>query len=191
MPIKTRLFIFQGSIYSRRFWLRGSFLIKAKDENTITDKGVRAFVMEKILNYPFTRGTVINLDKKTVQVQLEGDEKTIHAFIKDLEKSLAEQFGNPAVYLTLFQEDKSLEIPPLMRSSQALMVGQLQKGINIQLEILKTLKGSEDSTQSMKGAMGSMKESMDSMSGSVGSMKESLESLPQRIAKALKENSQA
>lgn len=120
--------------------MKGSFLIKARKEKTITEKGVRAFIMERMLNYPFSKGSVLNIDSKTVQVQLEGDEKQIRAFMEDLRKALAEQFGNPIISITEFQENASLEIPQLMRSSQALMVGQLQKGISVQLEILDTLK---------------------------------------------------
>lgn len=76
----------------------------------------------------------------TVQVQLDGDEKQIKLFMQNLEKDLVSQFGNPAISFTLFQENPALEIPDLMRSSQALMVGQLQKGISVQLDISQTLK---------------------------------------------------
>jgi acylphosphatase len=120
--------------------LKGSFCIKAEEENAITEKGVRAFIMERLLNSPFSKGSAVNVDAKTVQVQIEGDEKQVKAFMKKLEKEIVLQFGNPAISFTQFQEDNSLEIPDLMRSSQALVVGQLQKGINVQLDILSTLK---------------------------------------------------
>ena len=120
--------------------MKGSFLIKAKAEEVVTEKGVRAFIMERLLNSPFGKGAVFNVDGKTVQVQLEGDEKQIKAFMMDLEKALVGQFGNPTISFTAFQENPALEIPDLMRSSQALMVGQLQKGISVQLDILSALK---------------------------------------------------
>ncbi|MCX6802106.1 MAG: hypothetical protein NT067_03240 [Candidatus Diapherotrites archaeon] len=120
--------------------MKGSFCIKAKEENAITEKGARAFIMERLLNSPFSKGSVVNVDSKTVQVNVEGDEKQIRDFVKKLEKDLVSKFSNPSISFTLFQEDSSLEIPDLMRSSQALMVGQLQKGINVQLDILSTLK---------------------------------------------------
>ena len=120
--------------------MKGSFFIKAKVESVITDKGVRAFVMERLLNSAFSKGAVLNIDDKTVQVQLEGDEKQIKFFVKELEKNILAKFGNPTISFTSFEEDCSLEIPDLLRASQALMVGQLQKGIGVQLDILKTLK---------------------------------------------------
>ncbi|MEW6295492.1 MAG: hypothetical protein AB1467_04335 [Candidatus Diapherotrites archaeon] len=120
--------------------MKGSFLIKAKEPKVITEKGVRAFIMERLLNSPFNKGSVINVDEKTVQVQLDGDEKQIKLFMQKLEKDLVAQFGNPSISFTLFQENPALEIPDLMRSSQALMVGQLQKGISVQLDISQTLR---------------------------------------------------
>lgn len=120
--------------------MRGSFCIVAKEENVITEKGVRAFIMECLLNSPLSKGTVFNVDKKTVEVRLDGDEEQVRAFINDLNAALVRQFGNPVINLTDFKENKELEIPDLMRSSQALMVGQLEKGISVQLSILKVLE---------------------------------------------------
>ncbi|MFH1256792.1 MAG: hypothetical protein V1494_05885 [Candidatus Diapherotrites archaeon] len=120
--------------------MKGSFRIIAEKENIITEKGVRAFIMERLLNRAFNKGAVFNIDNKTVEVQLEGDEEQIKSFIEDLKKSLSKQFGNPVITLTAFQKNDALEMPELMRSSQALMVGQLEKGITIQLRILNALE---------------------------------------------------
>ena len=120
--------------------MKGSFLIKAKDANVITERGVRAFIIERLLNSPFSRGAVFNVDDRTIQVQLEGDEKQVNAFIQNLEKEIIARFGNPALSFTQFEENSALEVPELMRSSQALVVGQLQKGISVQLDILATLR---------------------------------------------------
>lgn len=120
--------------------MKGSFLIVAKKKGVITEKGVRAFIMDMLLNSPFSRGAVFNVDEKTVKVMLEGDEQHIKEFMEDLQKALVAQFGNPIISFGSFVEDPSLEIPELMRSSQALMVGQLQKGITVQLDILDALK---------------------------------------------------
>ena len=133
--------------------MRGSFLIISKDEKIITEKGLRAFVMEKLLNSSFSKGAVISVGEKTVEVRLEGDEKHIKEFKKELEKELLYKFGNPVIIFTEFKEDILLEIPKIMRASQALLVGQLSKGIGVQLQILDVL-----------------------------------EKLPERIAKAIKEN---
>ncbi len=54
-----------------------------------------------------------------------------------------------------------------MRSSQALMVGQLHKGIDVQLDILSTMK---------------------KLSGETFNMSKEISGLPKRIAAALKEN---
>jgi acylphosphatase len=120
--------------------MKGYFLVKAKEADIVTEKGVRALIMEMLLNAPFSRASVTNIDNKTVQIQIEGDEKQIKLFIKKIEKVLIEQLGNPTVYFSGFTEDSSLEIPNLVRSSQALMVGQLQKGIGVQLEIISAIK---------------------------------------------------
>ena len=116
--------------------MKGSFLITSDSENVITEKGVRAFIMERLLNSPFNKGAVFNIDDKTIEVRLEGDEEQIKAFIRDLNSALVRLHGNPTITLTEFQKNNELEIPELMRSSQALMVGQLEKGINVQLRII-------------------------------------------------------
>jgi len=129
--------------------MKGGFFIKAKEGNAITEKGVKAFIMERLLNSPFKKGCALNIDDKTVRVELEGDEKQIKEFIKNLEKALIARLGNPAVSFTAFEENQALEIPALMRSSQALVVGQLEKGISVQLEILETLKNMGDTLKNM------------------------------------------
>ena len=140
-------------------------MIKAKKENIITEKGVRAFVVERLLNSSFSRGSVVNVDKKTVRVQLEGDEKKIKAFIQNLEKEITAEFGNPTITFTHFQENPALEIPSLIRASQALMVGQLEKGITIQFEILDSLKGmSKGLTSEISKTSGGVREEINTMS---------------------------
>lgn len=119
--------------------MKTSFLIKAKEPNTITEKGVRAFVMERLLNSSFDKGSVVNLNDKTVQVQIEGDEKEVRKFKEQLEKDVIAKFGNPVITFSDIEEITN-DIPNLLKSSQALMVGQLQKGISVQLDILSTLK---------------------------------------------------
>ena len=120
--------------------MKGKFRITAKEKDIITNKGVRAFIMESLLNSAIQKGKVLNIDERTVEVQLEGEKEKIQEFIKELKKELAELGRNPQILFSEFQEDLKLEIPGLMRSSQALTIGQLQKGISVQLEILNTLK---------------------------------------------------
>ncbi|MBI5872277.1 hypothetical protein HZB88_04305, partial [archaeon] len=80
---------------------------------------------------------------------LEGDREKIEEFIKALKKELIENFGNPIIKFTQFKEDSSIELPEIIRSSQALTIGQLQKGISVQLEILDALKGLAEDSKSL------------------------------------------
>ena len=73
--------------------MKGSFLIKAKDKKIITEKGIRAFVMDRMLNSPLTRGTAFNVDDKTVEVRVEGEEKHIKEFIAQLKKDMTAMRG--------------------------------------------------------------------------------------------------
>ncbi len=144
--------------------MKGSFLIKAKQENVITEKGVRAFILERLLNSPFERGTALNVDEKTVEVRIEGNEKQIEKFKAELEKALIAQFGNPIILFSELKEDQKLEIPALMRSSQALVVGQLQKGIGVQLAILDALKNmSAELSSQLKGMQTSLSSDLKGM----------------------------
>lgn len=79
--------------------MKARFLIKAKDPNAITEKGVRVFVMDRLLNSDFEKGSVTNLDDKTVEVRIDGDREKIIEFKKELEKDAISQFGNPVITL--------------------------------------------------------------------------------------------
>lgn len=168
--------------------MKGSFLIKAKDENIITDRGLRAFVMDYLLNSPFQRASVSNIDKKTVEVKLEGDEKQIKEFIQNLQKAVVSEFGNPTISFTPFGENPALEIPELMRASQALMVGQLQKGVNAQLQILGALKGMSSGLKEISGVKeetSEVKKAQWEISGTLKEMSKQLRDLPKEIGKVL------
>lgn len=119
--------------------MKASFLIRSKEPDIITEKGLRVFVMERLLNSSFEKGIVSNIDDKTVEVQIEGDKEQIIKFKEKLEKDVIAKFGNPVITFSDIQEITN-DIPNLMKSSQALMVGQLQKGISVQLDILAALK---------------------------------------------------
>ncbi len=165
--------------------MKGSFLIKTQKENIITEKGVRAFIVERLLNSSFINGSVFNVDEKTVEVQLEGDESKIKKFIEKLHAGVLAKFGNPVITFSHFRENPSMEIPKLMRVSQALMVGQLQKGIDVQLSILETLKTMNQELKEGFKSMGS------DLKGELKSMNQDLvvelKSIPIEIGKILKE----
>lgn len=151
--------------------MKADFLIRAKEANSITEKGVRAFVMERLLNSSFEKGCVANLDDKTVHVQIEGDEKDIMKFKERLEKDMNAKFGNPTIVFSDIRQTTQ-SIPSLLKSSQALMVGQLEKGIDVQLKILHSL---DSMHHELKEAFNNMNKEL----------KEELKSLPRELAKAL------
>mgnify|MGYP001597580739 CR=1 FL=1 len=148
--------------------MKACFFIKAKEPNIITEKGVRAFVMERLLNSSFDKGSVANLDDKTIQVQMEGDEKEVRKFKEQLEKDVIAKFGNPIITFSDIQKTTN-DIPNLLKSSQALMVGQLQKGIDVQLKILDSLNILPEKLKEMNQEL-----------------KEELKSIPRELAKILK-----
>lgn len=139
-PLKTpesKVYLYQKKVVKME---KIRFFIKANEKNIVTEKGVRAFILGKILNNPaFSKGAVINVDEKTVEVRLEGEESAIKDFLTNVKKEFFEKFENPLIKFSK-TEKIDFEIPDLMRTSQALIVGQLEKGITVQLEILQTLK---------------------------------------------------
>ena len=136
--------------------MKASFLIKAKEEGVVTEKGLRVFVLERLLNSGMGKGTVENIDRKTVQVRLEGDERQVRQFVEELKKAAIEEFGNPKIFFTALEENPALEVPGIMRSNQALMVWQLHKGISVQLDILGTMKKMVGEMTKMAGGMANL-----------------------------------
>ncbi len=159
--------------------MRASFLIKAKEANVITEKGVRAFVMERLLNSPFEKGSVANLDDKTVQVRIEGDEKGIQKFKQQLERDMATKFGNPVISFSNIEQTAD-KIPTLLKSSHALVVGQLEKGIDVQLKILQSL---ESMNGEINGELSGLRGAINNMNKE---LKEELKSIPRELREELK-----
>ena len=150
--------------------IKGKFLIKAKEKDTITNKGIRAFIMERLLNSPLQKGAVLNIDDYTVEVQLEGEKEVVEKLFENLKKALTEKVGNPVINFSEFKEDRELEVPDLMRASQALTVEQLEKGINAQLETSKAVKETSQSVSVLPAIL------------------KALEELPGKLAEKLKNN---
>jgi hypothetical protein len=163
--------------------MKGKFRIIAKQENIITNKGVKAFVMEKLLNSPFQNAAVLNVGSKTVEVQIEGEKEKVFAFIKELKRGISEEFGNPLVSFTEFEENPLLEVPSLLRSSQAFSIGQLQKGIGVQLKIFDSL---EEMKQEFKGMKNDLKALPERIGVEIREMRADLKTLPERIAEAFR-----
>lgn len=74
--------------------MKGSFLIIANENGTISGNGARVFVMERLLNSPMEKGDVLKIDDKTLEVRLEGTEKQIKEFMQGLEKDFIAKYGN-------------------------------------------------------------------------------------------------
>jgi len=123
--------------------------------------------IQKILNSGLN-GTAINLADGRVEVRLEGEKERIIEFYEELKKAKPELAGNPGFYDLEFNAD--LMVPDSMRSSQALMLEQLSKGIVY--------------VAGMKESMDGMKESMDGMKEE---MREGFKALPKEIAKELRD----
>jgi hypothetical protein len=75
-------------------------------------------------------------------------------------KAVVGKFGNPLIEFTGFEEDLKLEVPEIMRSSSALMAGQLQKGIDMQLKILNALKKTLEEMKNLSGDIAMLPEKL-------------------------------
>ncbi len=146
---------------------KARFYIKDK----VQEVGYRVHIIQKILNSGLN-GTALNLADGRVEVRLEGEKEQIIEFYEELKKvSTPELAGNPGFYDLEFNAD--LNVPDSMRSSQALMLEQLSKGIVY-------IAGMNESIKGMSACIGGMDENIKGMN-------EKLDKLPERIAKELKE----
>lgn len=136
---------------------KARFFIKDK----VQEVGYRVHIMQKILNSDL-EGNVINLEDGRVEVRLEGEKERIIEFYEELKKEKPELAENLHFFDLEFKAD--LLVPDSMRSSQALMLEQLGKGIVYTAKLIEE-------------TMGMRRE-----------LREGFERLPGRIAKALKES---
>jgi len=149
---------------------KARFYIKDK----VQEVGYRVHIIQKILNSGLN-GTAINLADGRVEVRLEGEKERIEDFYEELKKENTPNLSLEKKALPKKQQYHDLEfnadlmVPDSMRSSQALMLEQLSKGIVY--------------VAGMKESMAGMKESMDEMKGE---MREGFKNLPKEIAKELK-----
>ena len=168
---------------------KARFYIKDK----VQEVGYRVHIMQKILNSGLN-GTAINLADGRVEVRLEGEKERIEEFYEELKKENSPELvaGKPEYYDLEFNAD--LMVPDSMRSSQALMLGQLTKGIvyiagmseNIQ-GMSTRIEGMDENIQGMSTRIEGMDENIKEMNESIKGMDEKLDKLPERIAKELKE----
>jgi len=140
--------------------------------------------MQKILNSGLN-GTAINLADGRVEVRLEGEKERIEEFYEELKKENSPELvtaGKPEFYDLKFNAD--LIVPDSMRSSQALMLGQLTKGIVYIAGMNENIKGMSTRIDGMSTRIEGMDENIRGMREE---MWEGFDKLPERIAKELKE----
>ena len=168
--------------------MKGVFLVKSVEKDIVQNKGVRAFILERILNDPeIKKGNATNLgDGRTVEVSLEGNPRAVRKFIERLKIEITNEFGNPAITFTEFEENEYIEIPSLHRSSQALVLNQLQKGINVQFKILESQSKLLESQSKLIESQTKMADSQAKIQGSQSEIAGSLKTLPKDIARELK-----
>src|SRR3989338_3191215 len=135
-------------------------------KNGVQDVGYRLFIMQKILNSTLTGGTAINTPDGRVKVLLEGEREEIEQLIKELEQEHPELAKNPT--RTSAEYNPLLHVPDIMRSSQALQLGQFQKSV----EYLA------NSTQSTN-------QKLDHLTKTTETTNQKLDQLPKEIAKEL------
>jgi acylphosphatase len=138
---------------------KARFYIKDK----VQEVGYRVHIMQKILNSDL-KGNVLNLADGRVEVRLEGEKERIEEFYEELRKENTPNLSLEKKALPKKQQFYDLEfnadlmVPDSLRSSQALMLEQLSKGIVYIAGMNENIKG----------------------------MNDKLDSLPERIAKELK-----
>lgn len=154
---------------------KARFYVKDK----VHDVGYRVHILQKILNSGLN-GTAINLADGRVEVRLEGEKERIEEFYEELKNEYTPELltVKPELYDLEFTAD--LMVPDSMRSSQALMLEQLSKGIAY-------IAGMDGSIKGMDGTIKGMDETIKGMDGSIKGMGEKLDKLPARIAKELKD----
>jgi len=103
-------------------------------------------------------------------VRLEGEKERIEEYYEELKREKPELAKNTEIYDLEFNAD--LNVSDSMRSSQALMLEQLSKGIVYIAGMNENIKG--------------MNENIKGMSGGIKGMDKKLDKLPERTAKGLK-----
>jgi acylphosphatase len=171
-------------------------------KDKVQEVGYRVHIMQKILNSGLN-GTAINLADGRVEVRLEGEKERIEEFYEELKKENSPELaaGKPEFYELEFNAD--LMVPDSMRSSQALMLSQLTKGIvyiagmNENIEGMSTcIDGMNENIEGMSTRIDGMNETIEGMSTRIDGMNENIkgmreemregfDKLPERIAKEL------
>ena len=151
---------------------KARFYVKDK----VQDVGYRVHIMQKILNSGLN-GATINLADGRVEVRLEGEKERIDEFYEELKKENTPELvmGKPEFHDLEFNAD--LMVPDSMRSSQALMLEQLSKGIGYIAGMNERKKGLDGSIKGMDGSIKGMNGSIKGMDGSIKGMDETIKGM--------------
>lgn len=100
-------------------------------KDNVQDVGCRGFVIAEMLNYGFERATAINLPDGRVEVRIDGEESDVKDFIENLKEKLRLKYPNPLVEIRGVEATADLYVPDIMHSSQAHLLVQFDKAIDV------------------------------------------------------------
>ena len=152
-------------------------------KNGVQDVGYRLFIMQKILNSTLTGGTAINTPDGRVKVLLEGEREEIEQLIKELEQEHPELAKNPT--RTSAEYNPLLHVPDIMRSSQALQLGQFQKSVEY---LAKSTQSTNQKLDHLTKTTETTNQKLDQLPKEIAKeLSGKFDALPLAIAKAIKE----
>ena len=144
--------------------------------NHVQDVGCRGFIISEMMFAGFEKGNAINLSDGRVEVRIEGEENKINEFVEELEKKLIAKYGNPVVSVSETEYSPDLELHDLMKTSQAHLLTQFDKGIGV----MKSMEGHLERIDKK------LDEKFDGLPKQIANELDSkFDSLPRRIANEL------
>jgi len=144
--------------------------------NHVQDVDCRGFIISEMMFAGFEKGNAINLSDGRVEVRIEGEENKINEFVEELEKKLIAKYGNPVVSVSETEYSPDLELHDLMKTSQAHLLTQFDKGIGV----MKSMEGHLERIDKK------LDEKFDGLPKQIANELDSkFDSLPRRIANEL------
>lgn len=154
--------------------------------NHVQDVGCRGFIISEMMFAGFERGNVINLSDGRVEVRIEGEENKIKEFFEELKKKLIAKYGNPVVRVSEMEDSPHLEPQDLMKTSQAHLLAQFDKGVGVMKSMEKHLEGIDKKLDEKFDGL--PKQIGKELDGNFNKLDERFDSLPKRIANELDGN---
>ena len=144
--------------------------------NHVQDVDCRGFIISEMMFAGFEKGNAINLSDGRVEVRIEGEENKINEFVEELEKKLIAKYGNPVVSVSETEYSPDLELHDLMKTSQAHLLTQFDKGIGV----MKSMEGHLERIDKK------LDEKFDGLPKHIANeLDDKFDSLPKRIANEL------